>query len=115
MILPRAALQHLSAEFARQHELRAQVDFENAILVFVVMLAGRLGQDGAAVIDQDIDGPLLGLHLLGESVDLFALGQVAGIASKTAPECLDFLGHCAAARLHGGAHPHDIGARLGQR
>ena len=49
------------AELARQHELGAQVDFEDLVPVFVGMLRGGLAQDGARVVHQDVDGRALAL------------------------------------------------------
>ena len=58
--LPRPALQHAAAEFARQDELRVQIDFDDLVPILVGMLGGRLAQDGAGVVDQDIDGRAFG-------------------------------------------------------
>ena len=112
--LARAALQHVAAEFARQHELRVQIDLDDLVPVFVGMLGGRLAQDRAGVVDQDVDGRAVALHLFDERVERLAVAEVAGVAAELAAARGHFPLHVAAFGFQRGAHADDVGAGFGQ-
>jgi hypothetical protein len=78
-LLPGPALQHAAAEFARQHELRAQIDLDDLVPILIRMLGRRLAQNRAAVVDQDIRRRAFRLHLFDEPVHRRAIRQIARV------------------------------------
>ncbi len=76
--LARTASDHSLSQFARQHELRTQIHFDDLVPVFVGMFGRWFAQDCTSIVYQDIYRRALGLHVGEELVDRFAIGKIAG-------------------------------------
>src|ERR1035437_2240310 len=112
--LPRPALQHAAAEFARQHELRAQIDLDDLVPILIRMLGRRLAQNRAAVVDQDIHRRAFRLHLGDKRVHRRAIRQIARVGPAPAAARRHLPLYRAAFRFHAGTGGHDVRARFRQ-
>jgi hypothetical protein len=102
-------------DLAAEDILGAKVDLDDLVPDFVRMFDRRFAQDGAGVVDQDIDARKIGLDLLDKRVQRPPVREVTSVPGEVAAQG-GYLGlHLAAARLHGGADADDVRANLGQR
>ena len=91
MILPapRSTMRLPISRLMKNCELRFDLRI-TSVPVFVGMLGGRLAQNRAGVVDQDVDEGGIALHLFDERVERFAVAEVAGVAAEFAPARRDF-------------------------
>ena len=64
-----AAGDHVFADFAGEDELGVEVHFDDFVPVFVGMFGGGFAEDGAGVVDEDVDLWVVGFDLFDEGVE----------------------------------------------
>ncbi len=109
-----AAGDHLFADFAGEDELRVEVHFDDFVPVFVGMLGSGFAEDGAGVVDEDVDLWVVGFDLFDEGVKGISVGEVAGVAGEFSASGGDGFFNFRAMGLEGGGDGEDVSTGFGE-
>lgn len=88
-IFPGAAGDHVAAEFARQNELGAEIHLDDSVPILIGVFGGGRAQNGAAVVDQDIDRRALAFDPGDELVERGTISEIAGESPEAPAALLD--------------------------